>query len=43
MLEFLKLLQIFMDFGLFMPYENPFDTVLLIPWPGITIPFGNTR
>lgn len=32
-----------MDFGLFMPYENSFDTVLLIPWLGITIPFGNTR
>jgi hypothetical protein len=32
-----------MDFGLFMPYENTFDSLLLIPWLGITIPFGNTR
>ena len=32
-----------MDFGLFMPYENTFDSIVLIPWLGITIPFGNTK
>jgi hypothetical protein len=32
-----------MDFGLFMPYDNSFDTIILIPWLGITIPFGNKQ
>jgi len=30
-----------LDFGLFMPYESSLSDVFLIPWVGITIPFGN--